>query len=108
MIEITYHRGRHGLTVTGHAGLGVKGADPLCAAVSALTYTAGANLAELAGQGNAQGLSMKFLPGYAKVGCQPEKGMEQVATLMLDTVVTGFQLLQAQWPEHIKLRLVEG
>ena len=101
MVTVTYYRNAYRLTVSGHAGAGEYGKDPVCAAVSALVLTLGANVADLCLQGNAQRPVLFTAPGAAEIACTPKPGMAEVTTLMLDTICQGFTILQRLYPKHI-------
>lgn len=106
MIRIVYRRTDHCITVEGHAGYGKKGRDPVCAAVSALVLTAAGNVLQLSAQESVSGEVVMLSPGNARVGCDPRPHMESVVTLMLDTICTGFELLQNHYPENVRFRIV--
>ena len=102
MITVNYDRKHHRLRVLGHAGSAPAGKDLVCAAVSALGYTAAWNVAELVSQGNANHQQIRLGEGDALVACVPKKGMGAVTTLVLDTVCGGFALLQNFYPQQVK------
>lgn len=106
MVTVTYCRNDFRLTVTGHAGAGKPGEDVVCAGVSALVLTLGANVAELCLQENARNPVLRTQPGDACIACTPQKGMEQVLMLMFDTVCEGFALLQKLYPENVSFQLI--
>ena len=101
MVTITYYRDAYRLTVNGHAGGGEYGKDPICAAVSALVLTLGANVADLCLQENAERPVLFTASGAAEIACTPKKGMEQVVMLMFDTICQGFAILQRLYPKHV-------
>ncbi len=101
MVTITYYRNAFRVTVSGHAGAGEYGKDPVCAAVSALTLTLGANVADLCLQENAEKPALLTAPGAAEIACTPKPGMAEVTTLMFDTVCQGFSLLQRLYPKQV-------
>lgn len=106
MVIITYYREAFRLTASGHAGAGEYGKDPVCAAVSALVLTLGSNVADLCLQENAEKPVLFTAPGAAEISCTPKKGMEQVVTLMFDTVCQGFALLQRLHPQSVRFQLI--
>lgn len=105
MVHITYWRDGFRLTAKGHAGAGAPGQDVVCAGVSALALTLGANVADLCLQENACQPALCFQPGNACIACVPKKGMEPVVMLIFDTVCQGFALLQTLYPEHVKFEM---
>lgn len=107
MIHVTYHRKHHRITVTGHALSGEKGHDLVCAAASALTLTAAANVAGFVNQGNGRDQVLKLNEGDAEISCVPVHRMKNVATLIMDTIATGYELLQAHYPENLEYQCFE-
>ena len=107
MIEVTYHRKHHRLTVKGHAHSGEKGHDLVCAAVSGLVLTAAENVSSFVTQGNARNPVIRVQEGNAEISMSPKSNMRNVATLMLDTICTGFQVYQNLYPENVRLEVFE-
>jgi len=105
MVKAVYYRNEHRLRVWGHACTGKKGEDLVCAAVSALVLTAAGNIACLAGQGDVLAHRLRLEDGNAEVSCTVKARLAPVVTLMLDTVVTGLQLLQVNYPNHLILEI---
>lgn len=101
MIQVTYHRSYHRLTVEGHAQSGEPGHDLVCAAASSLAYTLAGNVANMADHGQVREPVMTMNPGAAEVGCNPATRYKATVTLVFDTVCVGFQLLAAHYPEYI-------
>ena len=101
MVEITYFRQDHAVTLRGHAGAGKQGQDLVCAAVSALTLTLGANVAGLCADKNAKDPVISLKEGDTEVRCTPKDGMEEVVTLVFDALCQGFIVLQSLYPEHV-------
>lgn len=99
MIRARYDRRAYCLTVEGHAGAGAKGRDLVCAAASALAFTAAAC---------AEDGREKFLPavcrgeGRLRVACRPGRRHAAACRRMLDTVFTGFELLANQYPDFVR------
>lgn len=106
MIQVTYHRQHHRLTVVGHAHSGESGHDLVCASVSALVLTLAANVASLVTQGSAGKHNVHVQEGDAEIGCVPTHKMKAVVTLIFDTVCTGFELLQTLYPENISYQVL--
>lgn len=109
MISIVYHRNRHRVTVEGHAYSGEAGRDLVCSAVSALTYTLAASVTNMFGNDRKKirEVQTKLDSGKAEISCNPVHGFGSVATLMFDTVCTGFDLLQLEYPQYIKYEIRE-
>ena len=101
MITIVYHRTYNRVTVSGHAGSGEKGRDLICAGVSALVYTLASNVDSLVTQGNAREPVIELREGWAEISCKPKTNMKAVATLLFDSVCSGFELMAARYPEYV-------
>lgn len=101
MITVVYHRSYNRVTVSGHAHSDEKGRDLVCAAVSALAYTLAANVDSLVSQGNAREPVIELREGWAQIQCNPKHNMKAVATLVFDTVCTGFEVLAMRYPEYV-------
>ena len=83
MTTVVYSPGDGLVSLRGHAGAGEKGRDPVCAALSILTYT----LAALPGAG------LRLGEGWAVVALPP--GAPAAA------VCRGFALLAAAYPQNV-------
>lgn len=107
MIDVTYERKKHTLTVKGHALSGEEGHDLVCAAASALVYTLAANVQQLcADRRNVRRPVLDIQKGDATISCAPVHGMGAVTTLIFDSVCAGFDVLQQQCPENISYKVV--
>ena len=107
MIHAVYHRKYHRLAVSGHANSGEKGHDLVCAAVSGLVLTAAANVESFVTQGNARSEVIQLNEGAAEISCIPVHKMKNVATLIMDTICTGFEVLQSLYPEYISFEAMD-
>ena len=107
MIEVTYHRKYHGVTVLGHAKSGEMGHDLVCAAVSALTLTLAENVASLAASRTARNYNIRVAEGEAEISCSPVRKMSSVVTLIYDSICSGFHVLQSLYPENISYQVLE-
>lgn len=106
MIQVTYDRKHHRVVAKGHAGSGPKGHDLVCAAVSALVMTLGANVADLATDGKVHRHILQLEPGDCFISCIPNGKIKPVVSLIYDAVCTGFQLLETLYPQHIHYNMV--
>jgi uncharacterized protein YsxB (DUF464 family) len=87
--------------IRGHAGF-EPGKDIVCAAVSILTYTLAQKLTDLqAEQKVVCGISMES--GNAEFFVWVRCGHEQEFETVLDTIITGFELLAEKYPEHVSI-----
>lgn len=107
MIEITYHRKHHGVTVRGHAKSGEFGHDLVCAAVSALVLTLAANVQDLVDSDRTDDYTIRLESGAAEVSCVPKDNIREVTTLVLDSICYGMAMLEALYPENIRYQIVE-
>lgn len=102
MIKVQIVRDKEGFikkfTVKGHAKYAEHGADVVCAAVSAVAYTAVGSLEELAGVG---GFSEK--DGYMK--CELPSGISeearQIAGIILESMAIGFKQIEYSYSKYI-------
>ena len=106
MIQVTYDREKLRLVIRGHAGSGPKGHDLVCAAVSALAMTLGANVADLAMDGIVRRQVLQLESGNCFVSCVPCGNKKPVVQLIYDAVCAGFQLLETLYPENIRYHSV--
>ena len=103
MIEISYDRKKHLVTVKGHARSGEKGRDLVCAAASMLVYTLASDVEKLcADHGRVRKPVCRINEGNALISCKPVHGFESVVTLIFDSVCRGFELLQTQYPDNVR------
>ncbi|AGC67539.1 hypothetical protein Cst_c05170 [Thermoclostridium stercorarium subsp. stercorarium DSM 8532] len=93
-----------GFKVKGHAGFGTAGNDIVCAAVSAVVYTALGGLDELAGFRN-------FVERDGYMECHVPDGLNEtesyIADIILKTMVIGLRQIEADYSEYIQLRFKE-
>lgn len=104
MIRINIVRDRKGIirefSVRGHAGAGMEGEDIVCAAVSAVAYTAAGALEELAGIGG-----HKEKDGYMicsmPVGIPQEK--EHTAAIIFEAAAIGFKQIELSYGKYVSV-----
>lgn len=108
MIDVRYNRKEISLTVKGHAQSGEAGHDLVCAAATILVYTLAANVSGLCDdRAHARRPVIKLSEGDAIVKCSPVHGMKTVATLIFDSVCSGYEILASEYPENVRYT-VEG
>lgn len=101
MTRAVYDREHLRLTMEGHAGAGVRGTDPVCAAVSMLSMTLERRVHER---------EEDYLPAVSRgpgrfcVECFPEEGFEESCRECFDTVAAGLALLAEERPAYVSLR----
>ena len=101
MTRIVYDRESFRLSMEGHAGAGVKGTDPVCAALSMLCMT----LERRAGEMEEFFLpAVSRAPGRFSIQCRPESGWEERCRECFDTLAAGMALLSEERPEYVRFR----
>ena len=99
MIQVSYEREQHRLTVQGHAQSAEKGKDLICAAVSILVFTLAQNIYELGDKGFLAEYVVRLDEGDAELACDGE--YHRCYKLVFDTICTGLELLATDFPEHV-------
>ena len=108
MIEVIYKRGRHSLSVRGHAYSGAAGHDLVCASASILAYTFIANLQNSERQWDDMPEARYIVKeGLVKVNCVPPADKAEALSVILDGIVTGFSLLADSYPGNIAIRILK-
>ena len=104
MIRARYGRRSLSLDLRGHAMYGPKGRDPVCAAASALAFTAAAAL-----QDEAERFYPRIVekPGALRISCEPAEGSRRACRRVMDTIWIGFELLSRQFPECVSVEKEE-
>ena len=105
MINATYYRKYHRLTVEGHAHSGEPGHDLVCAAASALAYTLAANVANMTDNGQVRAPVIDMQTGKAEISCNPMSRYKATVAMVFDSVCVGFDMLAANYPEYIKYQI---
>lgn len=108
MIEATYDREQLKLTVKGHAQSGEAGHDLVCAAASILVYTLASNVAQMSvDKKRIRRPKIELAEGSATISCSPVHGTQAIATLVFDSICSGFDILAQKYPKNIRY-IVEG
>lgn len=92
------------LEVSGHAGSAPRGRDLVCAAASVLAITACREAQRLEGLGRLRIRCLQIRPGWVQLCCHSRSGAEGAAEGVLETVLTGFRLLQQSCGAFLVLR----
>ena len=101
MIEVTYYREHNRLTVTGHARSDEYGKDLVCAAVSALALTLGANVGYLSAKDYVTAHTVRLEPGDAEISCNPRTRYRDSVKQVFMSVCVGFEILADKYPSYI-------
>lgn len=98
MIAVRYNRRDTTISIKGHANSAPKGKDLVCAGASTLAFTLIAALQE----GEA-----RFRPvlsqheGDLKIECSPTRACEDECRAIMDTIMTGFEVLADEYPDNV-------
>lgn len=102
MIQTTYQRGEHRLTVDGHTMTGEAGHDALCAAVLTLVYTLAAALVDLTAAGEISSPDASLKEGHSVLQCHSSYRSRGAVLLTFDTIARGLALLATRYPKLIQ------
>ena len=92
------------LTMEGHAnGTRTEAGDLVCCSASILAYTLGQRLVEMQENRQCHGLVMKLDSGDALLAATPRNRHTDTVRSAFDTVVAGFRLLEARYPECVNV-----
>ena len=94
-----------GFYIKGHAGQGEHGKDIVCAAVSAIAYTALGTLDEMVSKPEyiEKDGEMKFF-----LKRQKNDDSALICHTILETVRVGLLQIQQEYPEHIEVKIEKG
>jgi uncharacterized protein len=104
MIQVIIIRDNEGVirefSVNGHAGFAESGSDIVCAAVSAVAYTAVGALEELVGIRR-----YEEKEGYMKFSLPLDISREKFETagIILETAAIGFKQIEMQYGEYVEV-----
>lgn len=101
MIEVIYYREHNRVTITGHAHSDEYGKDLVCAAVSALALTMGANVGNLAANNYVTAYTARLDPGDAEISCNPRTRYRKSVKQVFMSVCVGFEILADKYPDYI-------
>lgn len=100
--KIPHHK-KLSFSSIGHAGYGPKGADIVCAALSALCCTLTYSM-ELAKEENKiLDLDTRFEEGNVELEVVPARKHEGGTIQAFETVINGYRLLADNYPDHVHL-----
>lgn len=106
MIDVVYDRDQNKLTITGHARSAEYGKDLICAAVSALALTLGANVGNMAANGYVGDPVVVLEPGNAQISCTAQECYRDSVRQVYMSICVGFEVLEAEYPDYISYRVV--
>lgn len=101
MIQVLCCLEHNRVVIRGHAGSDVYGKDLICAAVSALAVTLGANVRHMAEFGCVTDAVIRLKPGDTLITCKPKSRYRSSVKQIFMTVCVGFELLAQRYPEYI-------
>ena len=108
MIRIIYDRENSRVDVSGHAYSDAHGKDLVCAAVSMLCHTLGAIARAELNSGRCESATVQLSSGSAHIWCEAKEDHREHVKLKLDTLCTGFELLQESYPEFVSYKKFGG
>lgn len=93
--------------VSGHSGFAPRGTDIVCAACSVLTCTLLAAVTDKEATGAiAELVTLAEEPGKRAFRFRASEWAWSEIDTIVNTILTGFRMLHAEYPEHV--RLLEG
>ena len=90
------------IKLEGHANY-QPGTDIVCAGVSALTFALAQKAVDMEGEGKGAVAEKKLEPGNARITFLPNKEMNEEWNIALGTIVEGYNLIAAIYPENVKV-----
>ena len=106
MTKVTMYWERLRLEAEGHAGYAEPGKDIVCAAISMLTDALAGTLEEAEARGRCE-CKAKEKDGSVLIWANPTMGSVTEIKAYFRMAVTGFRMLQEQYPGHITIREVQ-
>ena len=97
------------IKINGHAGYTRNGADIVCAACSALTYTLLQCALSMQAKGQAKDVRIgNAADGLFAVEVETLADTRERFETVVDTIATGFLLLQHKYPKNVQLHVIDG
>lgn len=97
MIEARFEEGR--MTVTGHAGYGVYGADIVCAAASMAAFGLWEALKQVPGSH----VRARTGAGHMELTVRPETHAKDASRTLLQGARAAFSMLAREYPEYVRI-----
>lgn len=91
------------VSVEGHAGFGRWGSDIVCAAVSAITYTLINTLKCAEDDGCLYIRTESVSDGSVYLEVEPYDFAREKVDTIIETCMTGFSLLEDEYPDYIRI-----
>lgn len=111
-VAIFQQKGDHGMEIVikGHAGFNPQGLDIVCAACSVLAYTLLERLMQIDDEGGLTAFSSSICEdvGECVISFQGKQWAHCGIKATIDTIITGFALLQKKYPDFVKLYVRSG
>ena len=106
MIEITYDMANNSVRILGHSGAGKKGADVVCAGVSALAQTLAANVRHWQDSGKLQKeATISLSDGEGLISWEPKHDYEAATRQIAVAICAGFELIAVELPQYVSFRI---
>lgn len=106
MTKAVMYWNRMRLEVTGHAGFAAKGQDIVCAGASMLVCALGKTLEEAEQRGRCE-CKIRDSDGSALIWAIPTMGSMNEIKAYFRMCVTGFRMLQEQYPGNVLIKEVQ-
>lgn len=103
MITIMFTPENWNVKIEGHAKYADK-SDPVCAGVSALTYTLIENMNVLSDK--LENYVAETDKGFAEITCKPMEGYEPSIETVLWVIMNGYSAMATAFPDNISLKIV--
>lgn len=105
-IGINTNSDRCVIFMSGHAGYDLNGNDIVCHGLSMLGQTLVVALRDAQDNGIIRKLEETIEDGYLEVSYIPIE--HPVADAILETIVTGYRLVEANYPDYCEIRMTRG
>lgn len=105
MIQVTYYKEYHRVTIEGHAYSGTPGHDLVCAGASTLAYTLAANVARLDALNQVRDSVISLESGKAEICCKARGKYSAIVSLIFNAVCSGFELMARDNPDYISYEI---
>lgn len=101
MTTIRFYPDEFMVEIRGHAGFAPAGQDLVCNSISVLTMT----LVQAAMEEEAflAQLYTNEEEAVVRLRCYPDEDHEAACTVMFRTIMTGWQVIQEQYPEYLEI-----
>ena len=107
MINIKFYPNTYTVDIDGHAKMGEKGKDIVCAAISALFYTLAESLYQ-AKDMLSEDIEFSNEDGNGHISVKPKVEYEANVSLIYWTILNGFRMVEENYQKNVKLSVIES